>query len=380
MTPTHDTLQKIRKVHLTTEVPYEKTAGSKARSDVAQILARTGYQKLHLPPLSTATQALSFLMFLKKSMSPDGHILVEYPFDQRKRAYVLYLFSVLTGVRIYTVIHDIAALRFKTSVRRDFAILRLFDGIIAHTPAMAEWLGQQGFRKKLVTLGAFDYCNRSSASYHADKLEAPLKLLYAGNLAFEKASYVYDSGFDAFKNITLSAYGQYFEPDRLTNSVIRYQGMFDPDNPVLNERYHFGLVWEGTSLDTCAGLMGEYLCYNSPHKLSLYISLGLPVIIWEKAAMAQFVLEEGIGVTISSLHELDGLRETLRESDYQAMLKKLSLLAPKIRNGDFLRAAMRRLLSVEEIPADSAAPASSEAGPTAASIGPMAKASIKKYR
>ena len=40
------------------------------------------------------------------------------------------------------------------------------------------------------------------------------------------------------------------------------------------------------------------------HKLSLYLAVGLPVIIWEKAAEAEFVLKENVGVTVKSLYEL----------------------------------------------------------------------------
>ena len=341
--------EQFDKVHLTTEVPDEKTAGSKARVDVAEILAGAGYSRLNLPMLSSPAQLVSFIAFMKKRMSPTGHIILEYPFDQRKRAYALYLFRMLTGVKIYALIHDIAALRFKTAKRKDLAILRLFDGLIAHNPAMSGWLAQQGLKNKLVDLQVFDYCNRNPVLSHESALNLPIKILYAGNLAFDKARYVYDSGFDSFKNISLSAYGQYFEPSRLTNSVIQYKGIFDPDSPVLDGRYHFGLVWEGTSLDTCAGSLGDYLRHNSPHKLSLYISLGIPVIIWDQAATARFVLDEGIGITISNLRELDGLENRITNEAYTAMLKKLSLLAPKVKNGDFLKAALGKLFSQQEL-------------------------------
>ena len=307
-------------------------------------------------------------------MATKGHIVLEYPFDQRKRAYVLYLFGLMTGVKIYAVIHDIAALRFKLSSKKDLAILRLFDGLIAHTPAMTDWLIQQGLNNKVVSLQIFDYCNHNAAIYHADSISSPLNILYAGNLAFVKATYVYDGGLDALKNISLSAYGQYFEPDRLNNSVVQYKGAFDPNKPELDGRYHFGLVWEGTSLDTCSGHLGDYLRYNSPHKLSLYISLGLPIIIWDKAAMARFVLDEGIGLTISSLSELDNIQSRLPEKDYQAMLKKLALLTPKIRNGDFLRSALRSVMGTTGVVVDAGKLVAVCTSGTSSTPGPPAQA------
>ena len=46
----------------------------------------------------------------------------------------------------------------------------------------------------------------------------------------------------------------------------------------------FGLVWDGISVETCAGVYGEYLKVNNPHKTSLYLASGIPVIIWKEAA------------------------------------------------------------------------------------------------
>ena len=94
-------------------------------------------------------------------------------------------------------------------------------------------------------------------------------------------------------------------------------GAFDPDTPFLNGRYHFGLIWDGTGVDSCEGLYGHYMRFNSPHKLSLYVALGLPVIVWREAAIADFVLKQGIGVTVGNLLELD-------DSFHQGKLGRLS--------------------------------------------------------
>ncbi|NRO11242.1 Beta-1,6-galactofuranosyltransferase WbbI [Lactobacillus helveticus] len=48
---------------------------------------------------------------------------------------------------------------------------------------------------------------------------------------------------------------------------------------------------------------GNYLRYNDPHKLSLYLASGIPVIIWKKAAEAKFVEENKVGITVDSLED-----------------------------------------------------------------------------
>lgn len=67
----------------------------------------------------------------------------------------------------------------------------------------------------------------------------------------------------------------------------------------------FGLVWDGDSLDGCSGEYGQYLKWNSPHKVSFYLRAGLPLIIWKEAAVAPIIEEAGAGITIWSLKELD---------------------------------------------------------------------------
>lgn len=81
------------------------------------------------------------------------------------------------------------------------------------------------------------------------------------------------------------------------------------------------MVWDGTSVSTCTGDFGEYLQYNNPHKTSLYIRCQLPVIIWKQAALADFVRENGIGICVDSLEELEKILNTLSEEEYAEMKK-----------------------------------------------------------
>lgn len=74
--------------------------------------------------------------------------------------------------------------------------------------------------------------------------------------------------------------------------------------------------------ETCSGGKGEYLRINNPHKLSLYLAVGLPVIIWDEAAEAEFVLRENVGFTIKSLYELSEKMALISDDDYEIMKKK----------------------------------------------------------
>ena len=65
---------------------------------------------------------------------------------------------------------------------------------------------------------------------------------------------------------------------------------------LLNLFGSFGLVWDGMSSETCKGSFGEYLRINNPHKTSLYLASGIPVIIWSKAALAEFIEKNKCGI------------------------------------------------------------------------------------
>ena len=56
--------------------------------------------------------------------------------------------------------------------------------------------------------------------------------------------------------------------DDKVNKVITFTGIFDELKYKATYKMEgsFGLVWDGTSKDTCIGGFGEYLKFNNPHK------------------------------------------------------------------------------------------------------------------
>jgi hypothetical protein len=129
----------------------------------------------------------------------------------------------------------------------------------------------------------------------------------------------------------------------MNGSRVSYKGIFNPDAPDLPEKYHFGLIWEGESIETCTGQYGQYIRFNNPHKFSLYLSLGLPVIVWKEAAIASFVIENKIGFTIGSFDELEKISETVSDEIYREYLANIHDLSDKVRKGFFLGKAINQL-------------------------------------
>ncbi|MBT3589086.1 MAG: hypothetical protein HN507_10605, partial [Flavobacteriaceae bacterium] len=106
----------------------------------------------------------------------------------------------------------------------------------------------------------------------------------------------------------------------------------------------FGLVWDGVSTETCSGQYGAYLKYNNPHKTSLYLLSGLPVIVWDKAAIASFILDNNIGFSVSNLNELNDILKNIKYSDYLLMKANVLKVQEQVKIGQFLKNAVTKAL------------------------------------
>ena len=126
--------------------------------------------------------------------------------------------------------------------------------------------------------------------------------------------------------------------DRISEK--RYNDFMKSEEFISSVDGDFGLVWDGDSLDTCSGSFGEYLRWNSPHKVSFYLRAGLPIIVWDKAAVAPIVKKEGIGICISNIAELNNILRSITPEEMQKMRINVSRISKDLSNGEFLNKAV----------------------------------------
>ena len=72
----------------------------------------------------------------------------------------------------------------------------------------------------------------------------------------------------------------------------------------------------------------------------MYVRCHLPLIIWEKAALAPFIKEKEIGICINSLEELDGKLEKLTVDDYFKMKSRVIEISNLLSVGYFFTKAL----------------------------------------
>ena len=334
-----------------------KNAGNKARNDVESIVKEEGYHPLVLSvdnwyQMSTLAaqrhKAKAFGQALDQLKQGD-ELLIQFPMLHHSFFSThLVKKAQKRGIKVYLLIHDLEVLRhanmtslpLKHRIRmylQEASFLKAADGIIAHNPVMKSVLVDKGIAEdKIVSLGIFDYLIPNFQEKSGQTKDQPM--IVAGNLAQEKAGYLYKLPAEPSYNL----YGVGFDENRaLLNET--YFGSFLPDELPAALEGGFGLVWDGDSADTCSGVFGEYLRYNNSHKASLYLASGFPLVVWKQSALSHFVLEKGCGIAVESLHDLKKTIENLSDADYQELVANAKNIGKKIRDGFYLTSALKKL-------------------------------------
>ena len=334
-----------------------RNAGNKARNDVEEIVKREGYQPLLLTvedwyqmgTVKAQQHKAKALAQAFSQLKSGDQLLIQFPLLHHSFFTTRLVRKIQRrGVQVYFIIHDLEALRYanldtvplKHKIRvhlQESSLLKVADGVIAHNPIMKSVLVEKGLPKhKLVSLEIFDYLIRNYQE--KDGLSKDQPIIVAGNLAQEKAGYLYQLPARPAYNL----YGVGFDESRALENEA-YFGSFLPDELPAALEGGFGLVWDGDSAETCSGVFGVYLRYNNSHKASLYLASGFPLVVWKQSALSHFVLEKNCGIAVESLHDLKNTIENLSDVDYQELVANAKNIGKKIRDGFYLTSALKKL-------------------------------------
>lgn len=328
-------------------------AGSKATNDCMQILEKIGFEKRIIKRNKSVKiwerikrQFLYLNNFreIYNTIEKDSVVVMQNPFEgfQLTRIQTFRKLKAKKNVKFISIVHDVNLIRetsSRFSTEGEFKdMLEIADKLIVHNEKMKQWFIDYGISEdKLICLEIFDYLSEVSSE---KKIEFSKKIQIAGNLNSNKSPYVYKlnqlkTEFDLF-GINYEAKEEY--------ENIKYHGAFPAEEVPNKLSTGFGLVWDGTSLDTCDGDTGRYLRYNNPHKLSLYLVSGIPVVIWDQAAEADFVKENKVGIVVSSLRDIEKELENLTEEEYFEMLKNAKVIQERLKEGYYLEKAIEKSL------------------------------------
>lgn len=328
------------------ETPIKNfNAGSKARIDVDKILTRRGY---------TALENFSETMFKSTSekifyvLNPKTWLQIFRALSIKNQRIILQFPTYSNPIVKWTmkkilqrnwtilIVHDINSLR--NSEDRNFVDdLNSAEYLIVHNERMHSILKAFGVRKPMIELEIFDYLLDEIPRIDRKK---STEIIFAGNLS--KSEFL---NRDEIQNLNLQ-FNLYGLGWNRNFKNVKHLGSFTPDEIPHKLEGSFGLIWDGDSIETCSGSLGRYLEINSPHKFSLYIVAGIPIIVWRKSALKKFVEMHRIGFSIDSLQEISSTIENISDEQYENFRQNIYELQRKVAAGFFLNTALDK---IEEI-------------------------------
>ena len=341
------------------DIKYEETfdATVKARSDINDILVKSGF-KLKYLNLKKANNYLELyknvsdsykqLVSILDNMEENSTFFFQYPWDSLsyKFAKTIHDYQIKKNIKTIVFVHDIDSIRSQSFFGRlyykkyvkEFKFINEFEYVICSNYSMKKFLVENGVDKnKIVEFIMFDYL---CSDKNVNDLANYKKIAIAGNLSNFKSAYIYDLCSLDQDVYDLELYGVNFKDGDYKR--VNYNGVFSPTELVDKINGGFGLIWDGTSIDKLEGSFGVYEYYNTPHKLSLYMASGVPVIVCKKAAISKIVLQYGIGIVVDNLRELPSAIEKISKNDYKTMVKNVNIISKKVREGYFILDAIKK--------------------------------------
>ena len=91
-------------------------------------------------------------------------------------------------------------------------------------------------------------------------------------------------------------------------------------------------MWDGPSGETCTGPKRNYLRWNNPHKLSLYLAAGIPVLIWSEAALADWVEKEQVGICLNQIKDIKTIFNQISTEEYNVYSNNALLYVKRLRS------------------------------------------------
>jgi hypothetical protein len=328
-------------------------AGSKARNDADIILSH--YKFFHLINYSSgnnveAGQSKGPIYYLKRvinwrksALSLQGIrnkiIFAQFP-DYSPPFFQGSIKRLFANNKMIFLVHDVDSLRDFGNQKDELEILNNALIVIVHNEIMAEGLKKRGVIKpQFITLGMFDYLS--------DKIPV-LKtfqkaVVFAGNLG--KSQFL-QKWLASKRNYDINLYGIGLDNQQSLPEHTNYCGSYSPEQLPHVIAGGFGLVWDGDSIETGHGPMGVYTKYNNPHKFSLYVAAGIPVIVWKEAAVAKIVRKYDIGICVDNLRQVNDFMNEITPLEYRRLVKNAQELQTRILSGFYLTRAIDKALEI----------------------------------
>lgn len=327
-------------------------AQGKAREDVVTTLRGLGYRICnivnrkyslgkskryhHYPFISNFFAKKQSKKFLKGVRPGDVVFIQDFHLS-----YMQYIAKecLVRKAKVVFLVHDIQSIRYHIETN-EVNQLNNCSVVLVHTLSMKEKLQKLGVVRPMKIINLFDYYSADTMHDMEDVVKHRNEVVFAGNLA--KSEFLRKLEAVSSQDVMFNLYGILGDLDISAAVNMSYKGVFKPANTGVIQG-GWGLVWDGDSIDTCEGVYGDYLRYNSSHKISLYLACGLPIIVWEKSSVANLVREQQLGIVVPNLHSVCDHLNQISDDAYASLVSNARRVGEKLRSGDYLKAEVAGL-------------------------------------
>ena len=247
------------------------------------------------------------------------------------------------GGKVIALVHDAEYLRYPKSYDRKTWVeyLGSYDALLVNTPEEKRQVLASGVNLPIVVTGPWGYIQPiGSRQPHFSKT-----IHYAGNLVEWKGGFMANipAGLD------VKLYGSSDGNSDLGYSIadsVERMGSYSQEALALSLDNGFGLVWDENS----SHHYNDYAMINMPHKLSLYLSLGLPVIAKKGSQVGNFVAANHVGIVVDDMEALVPVMAAMDEAHYNELLAAVKPMEALVRSGRHLQlAALKAIMAVNGI-------------------------------
>ncbi|GFH40954.1 hypothetical protein [Pseudolactococcus insecticola] len=319
----------------------------KVTADYAQFFGELGMKNLDIPDRVGAGGAER----LFAQLTPEDVVFYQYPSYyglSLAKETIIVDELVKKGVKIVVLVHDAYTLTYELEENnQEIALLNRADAIILHGPKMQAVMEEKGLTTPSVVQGPFGYRltddEIAGIDHKVTEKTTAWETLYTGNLgkAWFAIDYEAQTHMILYGPLPKWAEGQ----EKPFKGNLDYRGKVAPEELPVSDFKGFGLVWDGTH-DPDYRKKSRYTAYNMPLKVSNYLAHELPLVVWSKSAIAEFVLENKIGLALDDLNEVDAALADISAEDYNQMVENMQTIGASIRDGQTIKNAVVRALEV----------------------------------
>lgn len=320
-------------------------AGSKAMRDIMDLLNSQGYKAV----LSLPTDAnkvlkiidIPLLIFTILFRIRRSGTLIYFVPSNAKRIYLLHFMQRMLGFKLICFINDIEFMRMERSKEKaNEEINAIASANIILAPnynSINILLNEYNITNRFIPIGVWDYLSPTPINNQHNNN----KVVFAGNLG--KSPFIMQL---SLIDLPFSIFGKKDKVNQEMPNII-FHGERKPNELVLEICHSaWGLVWDGNSIDTCTGLLGNYLRFNNSHKCGLYLAAGIPLIVWKESGMAHFVNENKVGICVESLYEAESTIKGMNDEDYNKYRDNARRIGENIRHGHYFLEALKKAESI----------------------------------